>query len=1077
MSANLNRWIDAGLAGPQVEIAGWALLHFLWQGLAIAVGLGAVLRVLQRAAPNARYAAACAALAVMGACPPATWAWLSGGGDGAHAPRSSTSTLVAITQSHATSGGTTALPISAEDRAAIRSADPATQPAAPAAKPPAAPRGGYLRWVVAAWAVSVGALSVRLCAGWFHLQRLRRRTRPAEPAWQDALRRVAERVRVTRPVRLVESALVEMPSLIGWLRPVILLPASSLTGLAPRELEALLAHELAHIRRHDYLVNLLQTAVETLLFYHPAVWWTSRIIRTEREVACDEIAAAACGNRIEYARALARMEELRPPASPLALAAGGGSLVDRIRRLVGAPAPQAHRSAWWMLAALAVAVVAGAAISGAGSVRGQDSSQQVNQEDGAGGERERRDSAWGDASNGLQLRLIPVSRDIDDETPDPGLRTDAFASADDVTFAVELRNASDAPITVLGVRYGDSYGPASGRLNAESMVPHLFRLEVTDGVGAPLARPAREFIDPALQVDSTSMHALAPGESLVVTLRPATFHFNMDYRLPPGDYRLRVRYVGMEERVRERLQPFSRRRPQLDAWSGDAISNAVEFTVAGEPVEPAELAWGEPVDGLRAAVTLRPRGSAAAPDDPPGTVPLDCEVDATLHFQNVSDAPISLSSESWRQDDRVAVTNDAGESRDLRGWWYTGWPVMLRWTLKPGEIAEISAVGLAVVSNEETAKMLAHPVGCVLNAIPGQYTVRYTSRLPSFQRRDREGNVVVPGPNDWKGTLTTGEMPLVVRKRTPADDERAAADRFTARVEFVGPDGSPVSAGTFTVRTALQQGQPDPIAIHAGPIDVPDVTRAPVTIAVRAPGFEERRFGYVTLSPRDVRQFELEPAAAARFRLVSAVDGQPVAGAKVRYFNKNSDLASGGPFPSDGIEGPVWATSDDDGQIVLDSLQRIDPSYPSLGDAVYFFYVDADGFPGRFVGGVKAGQNLGEVTLGPALEVRGEIRGTAEELERFAAEWDQPFHKKTAKSQTVYAVSQRLPTQREGDKLTFLLAGLRPGPLRIIMNFSPHPHSVSHTYGRRDPQGSDVLVELDLTESIADLVLTPRGRE
>lgn len=1076
MSANLNRWIDATLAGPQVEVAGWALLHFLWQGLAIAAGLGVALRVLQCAAPNTRYAAACAALVLMVACPPATWAWLSGGRGGAHAPQRATSTAADVTLSHATSGDALPLPASAEDRSVTKNADPATQPAAPGAKPQAAGADGYLRWIVAAWAVGVAALSVRLCAGWFHLQRLRRRTRPAEPAWQDALRRVAGRVRVTRPVRLAESALVDMPSLVGWLRPVILLPASCLTGLAPRELEALLAHELAHIRRHDYLVNLLQTAVETLLFYHPAVWWTSRIIRAEREAACDEIAAAACGNRIEYARALARMEELRPPASPLALAAGGGSLVDRVRRLVGAPAPQANRSAWWMLAALAVAVVAGAAISGAGSVRGQDSSPQEDQQVGDDGEREWRDSAWGDASNGLQLRLTSVSPDIDDEMPDPDLRADSFASADDVTFAVELRNASDAPIAILGVRYGDSYVSASGRLNAESMAPHLFRLEFTDRAGAPLARPAREFIDPALEVGSTSTHGLAPGESLVVALRPAKFNFNMDYRLPPGDYRLRVRYVGMEERVRERLQPFSRRRPQLDAWSGDAISNAVEFTVAGEPVEPAELAWGEPIDGLRAAVTLRPRGNAAAPDDPPGTVPLDCAVDATLHFQNVSDAPISLVSETWRQEDRVEVTNDAGESRDLHGSWYSGWPVMLRWTLKSGEIAEISAAGLAAVSSKDGAKALAHPVGRVLNAIPGRCTIRYTSRFPTIQSRDREGNIT-PGPDDWKGTLTTGETPLTVRKRTPADDERAAADRFIGRVEFVGPDGSPVSAGTFTVRTALQQEQPDPIAIHAGPIDVPDVTRAPATIAVRAPGFEERRFGYVTLSPRDVRQFELEPAVAARFRLVSATDGQPVAGAKVRFFNKNSDLASAGPFPTDGIDGPVWATSDDDGQVVLDSLQRINPSYPALGDAVYFFYVEADGFPGRFVGGVKAGQDLGDVTLGPALEVRGEIRGTAEELKRFAAEWDQPFHTTTAKSQTVYAVSQRLQTQRDGNKLSFRLAGLRPGPLRIIMNFGPHPHSVSHTYGRRDPQGSDVLVELELTESIADLVLTPQGRE
>jgi len=94
------------------------------------------------------------------------------------------------------------------------------------------------------------------------------------------LQRLATRLGVGRAVRLVQSVRVDVPSVIGHFKPVILLPASALTGLAPQELEAILAHELAHIRRHDYLVNLIQTTIETLLFYHPAVWWISREIRT-----------------------------------------------------------------------------------------------------------------------------------------------------------------------------------------------------------------------------------------------------------------------------------------------------------------------------------------------------------------------------------------------------------------------------------------------------------------------------------------------------------------------------------------------------------------------------------------------------------------------------------------------------------------------------------------------------------------------------------------------------------------------------------------------------------------------------
>ena len=115
---------------------------------------------------------------------------------------------------------------------------------------------------------------------------------------------LAARLGIRRPVRLLESARVQVPVVIGALRPVLLLPASALTGLAPAQVEAVLAHELAHIRRHDYPVNLLQSAAETLLFYHPGVWWLSARIRAEREHCCDDIAVRVCGDAVGYAEAL-----------------------------------------------------------------------------------------------------------------------------------------------------------------------------------------------------------------------------------------------------------------------------------------------------------------------------------------------------------------------------------------------------------------------------------------------------------------------------------------------------------------------------------------------------------------------------------------------------------------------------------------------------------------------------------------------------------------------------------------------------------------------------------------------------
>src|SRR5208282_2469549 len=128
-----------------------------------------------------------------------------------------------------------------------------------------------------------------------------------EAFWQECMARLAKRLAISRKVCLWESAIAHTPAVIGWIRPVVLLPASAISGLAPSQIEALLAHELAHIRRQDYLVNLLQTAIETLLFYHPATWWISRQIRNERENCCDDIAAKTTESPVIYARALAKL--------------------------------------------------------------------------------------------------------------------------------------------------------------------------------------------------------------------------------------------------------------------------------------------------------------------------------------------------------------------------------------------------------------------------------------------------------------------------------------------------------------------------------------------------------------------------------------------------------------------------------------------------------------------------------------------------------------------------------------------------------------------------------------------------
>jgi hypothetical protein len=142
---------------------------------------------------------------------------------------------------------------------------------------------------------------------------------------------------IRRSVRVVQSTVVQVPTTLGWIRPVVLLPVGCLTRFSTGQWEAIIAHELAHIRRHDYLVNLVQSALEAFLFYHPAVWWISSQIRLERENCCDDLAVRASGDPLGYAKALTELEVWRGSVSALALSATGGPLLTRIRRLLGEP--------------------------------------------------------------------------------------------------------------------------------------------------------------------------------------------------------------------------------------------------------------------------------------------------------------------------------------------------------------------------------------------------------------------------------------------------------------------------------------------------------------------------------------------------------------------------------------------------------------------------------------------------------------------------------------------------------------------------------------------------------------------
>ena len=318
-----------------VRGVGYALLHSLWQGGVLALLLAGVLPLLRRQRAEVRYAVAAGALASLVLAVGLTFGWYYQSQPVAAPAATAVATLAGE-----------AVALSQPGQVA------ATAPLATSTTRSVRPLGwlqanrhqleAYLPLVVVAWLLGLLLMSGRLAGGLLYASRLRRAgTQALGAEWQQRLAVLACRAGVRQPVALLESARVAGPVVLGHLRPVILLPLGAVAGLSPALLEALLAHELAHIVRRDYLLNLGLAVAEVLFFYHPAVWFMASCLRAERENCCDDQAAALCGgDALRVARALAALAEMEAATASmprLALAAAGtggrGSLLARVRRL------------------------------------------------------------------------------------------------------------------------------------------------------------------------------------------------------------------------------------------------------------------------------------------------------------------------------------------------------------------------------------------------------------------------------------------------------------------------------------------------------------------------------------------------------------------------------------------------------------------------------------------------------------------------------------------------------------------------------------------------------------------------
>lgn len=311
--ARLDSWLSPGV----LHALGWALIHALWQDLALAALAAVAMAVSRR--PSVRYGIAVGALVLMLAAPMATFFVFMKSASVADAGISMPAVPpMAISASPAMPGKGVAMAVE----------KPANLPSRLLAPDVLSPN--ILPWLVGAWLLGVTLFSLRLAGGFLLLEHRRRKQSAAlNPRIHAMCQQLQRQLGLDRAIRYLECGWLQAPAVIGWIRPIVFLPVSALTGLNEEQLRAVIAHELAHIRRLDAFVNLFQMLVETGLFYHPAVWWLNRRIRAERELCCDEIAVSLTGNRLEYARALTRMAEWEK-APALAMAANRGSLSERV---------------------------------------------------------------------------------------------------------------------------------------------------------------------------------------------------------------------------------------------------------------------------------------------------------------------------------------------------------------------------------------------------------------------------------------------------------------------------------------------------------------------------------------------------------------------------------------------------------------------------------------------------------------------------------------------------------------------------------------------------------------------------
>ncbi|MEL6989109.1 MAG: M56 family metallopeptidase, partial [Bacteroidota bacterium] len=291
-----------------IHAIGWTIIHSLWQASIIAILMSVALNVIKNNKTQLRYNIAFFAIFMVLVSALCTFIYLIGKYD----PVVSTSGVYIFE--------------------GMSNADPSSL-------------GGihlilekYLPMITTVWFAGVLFFLVKMLGGFWYIQKLKQSGINSVPGhYLSRLKVLKKKLKVSKPVRLLESARIKTPMVIGYLKPVILFPIGTIMHLSPQQVEAILLHELAHVKRNDFLQNIIQTFIEILFYYHPVVWYISASIRAERESCCDEVAIKLSGNNIEYAKALIEIESSGNPALAMHFGGTKHNFYNRIQRILNMP--------------------------------------------------------------------------------------------------------------------------------------------------------------------------------------------------------------------------------------------------------------------------------------------------------------------------------------------------------------------------------------------------------------------------------------------------------------------------------------------------------------------------------------------------------------------------------------------------------------------------------------------------------------------------------------------------------------------------------------------------------------------